>query len=292
MHTVFPGTYDLPSQQFFLPSGGEINYYEYGSPTNPTLVLLHGMGNYAPVWFKLMQQLGKDYHCLAIDLPGHGESPALSQPETITSFAAVVEEFVAAKVSGVFHLVGHSMGGQVVLQTCLNERIAPKRIVLLAPAGFEKFTDKDFAWLSSIYRGGIIAKLGKSRMVNQFMENFHQFPEDANFMLQDVTHLRDSDRYRTYCDTLSRCARAGFASPVYDRLEEVQTPALVYYGQSDLMVPHRVLHVDQNLLSLCQSATSRMAAAELRMLADTGHMLHWEAAEQIGEEIISFLKLP
>lgn len=289
MHAVFPGPFDLPAERVILDSGTEINYFANGKEEFPPLILVHGMGNYAPVWFRMMQLLGEHFRCFALDLPGHGNSPVLGEEETIERLAAVVEEFTRAVAGPDAVLVGHSMGGQIVLQACIDARISPPKIVLLAPAGFESFSEKDFAWLSSIYRGGIIEKLGKSRMANQFRENFHDFPEDAAFMLQDVIQLRDSDRYRAYCDTLSRCARAVFASSVYQNLERVLVPALVYYGQSDLMVPHRVLHADQDLISLCESATGRMAAAELRLLPATGHMLHWEAAEEIGRGIVSFL---
>ncbi|MEL7162509.1 MAG: alpha/beta fold hydrolase [Bacteroidota bacterium] len=272
-----------------LASGQEICYYESGSKDAPTLFLIHGMGNYAQVWFKLMRSLGQHFHCLSLDLPGHGGSPVRPVEESIADFASVVEEFVLAFSPRDYVLAGHSMGGQVVLQTCLNEHLSPRSIVLLAPAGFEEFTDHDFAWLNSIYRGGIIAKLGKSRMVQQFRDSFHTFPEDADFMLKDVTHLRDSAQYLTYCNTLSRCARAVFASSVYHELERVTTPALVYYGQADAMVPHRVLHKDQNLAELCAAATQRMAQAQLHLLPATGHMLQWEAATEISRGMESFL---
>jgi pimeloyl-ACP methyl ester carboxylesterase len=289
MHSIFPGPYDLPAQQIKLASSVEINYYVCGEAELPVLFLVHGMGNYAPVWFKMMRLLGAHFRCYAIDIPGHGDSPPLVEEESIVAFATVLEDFILAIAPSNYSLVGHSMGGQIVMQACLNKRLTPQRVVLLAPAGFEYFTEKDFAWLSSIYRGGIIEKLGKSRMVSQFRENFHVFPDDAEFMLQDVTHLRDSDRYRAYCHTLSRCARAVFASSVYQQLEGVREPILVYYGQSDVMVPHRVLHADQDLVSLCHSAVERLGTAELRLLPATGHMLHWEAAEEISQGIVSFL---
>jgi pimeloyl-ACP methyl ester carboxylesterase len=290
MISVTKGPFDLPVQRKALASGQEIAFYSTGREDLQTLFFVHGLGNYAQVWLKLMDKLKDTFHCIALDLPGHGFSPASVEEERIEGFAEVLEDFVASFSIPRYALVGHSMGGQIVMQAMIRGKLSPIGIVLLAPAGFELFTDKDFAWLSSIYRGGIIEKLGKTRMVSQFRENFHQFPEDATFMLEDVTQLRDSDRYREYCNTLSRCARAVFASPVHHQLEQVAAPALVYYGQSDVMVPHRVLHGNQDLEGVCAAAISRIPeVVAFHFLPDTGHMLQWEASEEISRGIGTFI---
>lgn len=273
-----------------LPSGHQVRYYESGSDnTGPTLLFIHGLGNYAQVWFKLMDQLQSRFRCIAIDLPGHGDSPETERVESISTFAEVLEAFVAHLRLQNYLLAGHSMGGLTAMRALLRGKLSPAGLVLLAPAGFEVFSPKDEAWLASIYSPGILAKLGRLRMEEQFRGNFHRFPADAEAMLADITALKNSEHYRAYCTTLAYAARAIFAETVSEELEGIVLPTLVYYGLADAMVPHRVLHPDQHLDQICRSAVERMPRARLELLADTGHMLQWEAAGRIGRGIVSFI---
>lgn len=290
MIAVHPGPFDFPAFMAELPSGRTIRYYESGSVDNgPTLLFIHGLGNYAQVWFKLMDQLKEKYRCIALDLPGHGDSPETEQVKNISSFAEVLEVFVAHLQLDDYLLVGHSMGGLTAMRALLRRNLSPVGLVLLAPAGFEIFSPKDEAWLASIYSPGILAKLGRLRMEEQFRGNFHHFPEDAEAMLADITTLKNSEHYLPYCTTLAYCARAIFAETVSEELAGIELPTLVYYGLADAMVPHRVLHPDQHLDKICQSAVEKMPHARLELLSDTGHMLQWEAAELIGSGIVAFV---
>ncbi|MEM1358894.1 MAG: alpha/beta fold hydrolase, partial [Bacteroidota bacterium] len=241
------------------------------------------------VWFKLMDQLQEQFHGIALDLPGHGDSPGIGPVENIGTFAKVLEELLDYLPIEDFVLVGHSMGGLTALRTVLRRKLSPRALVLLAPAGFEIFSPKDEAWLSSIYSPGILAKLGRRRMEEQFRGNFHHFPADAAAMLADITYLKNSEHYLAYCTNLAYCARAIFGENVYEELSAVDLPTLVYYGQEDAMVPHRVLHPDQSLDQICQSAVEKMPQAHLEFLAETGHMLQWESAENVGAGISAFL---
>ena len=51
-----------------------VRYWEIGSPTRPTVVLLHGFGASKENWLSLALQLSGSYHLLIPDMPGFGES--------------------------------------------------------------------------------------------------------------------------------------------------------------------------------------------------------------------------
>jgi pimeloyl-ACP methyl ester carboxylesterase len=85
-----------------------------GSPTAPSVVLLHGVGNNGTMWANLMAGL-RDHHCLAPDLPGHGDSRSMawtSRSETSRLVADLIEERCAGRA----HVVGLSLGGSVALE--------------------------------------------------------------------------------------------------------------------------------------------------------------------------------
>jgi pimeloyl-ACP methyl ester carboxylesterase len=54
---------------------GKINYIDEGTGTT-TLLMIHGLANYALGWKRNISELRKYYRCIAIDLPGNG----LSEP--------------------------------------------------------------------------------------------------------------------------------------------------------------------------------------------------------------------
>ncbi len=98
----------------------------------PTVVMIHGWTCRRAYWSPQVAHLEDRYTVLALDLPGHGESPAPDAPRTIESAAEDVAAAINASVDGPVILMGHSMGGAVALETART--LAPDRLqgVILA----------------------------------------------------------------------------------------------------------------------------------------------------------------
>lgn len=89
-----------------------------GSPEAPPIVFLHGFLGCGRDWAEISDALAADYHCLAVDLPGHGRSgPA---PADWTMAAQAILESVAALELAPPVLVGYSMGGRLALYLALR----------------------------------------------------------------------------------------------------------------------------------------------------------------------------
>ena len=83
-------------------------------PDAPTLLLLHGLGATAMLnWAPAFQSLSSQYRVVALDLRGHGRSPAPERRFRLSDCADDVA--AAARTLGIerFVLVGYSMGSQV-----------------------------------------------------------------------------------------------------------------------------------------------------------------------------------
>lgn len=81
----------------------------------PTIVFLHGLGISSWMWAEQIESLKQDYHCIAIDLPGNGES---YQTEwlSFTDAAAQIAPVIATQATnGKAHIVGLSLGGYMAL---------------------------------------------------------------------------------------------------------------------------------------------------------------------------------
>lgn len=104
--------------------GVEIAYTVAGA--GPNVVLVHCWCGHRGLHRSAMDDLANDHRVLALDLAGHGESGGQRADYTMSAFAGDVLAAMDAVGMDRAVLVGHSMGGTVVLEAA---RQAPERIV-------------------------------------------------------------------------------------------------------------------------------------------------------------------
>ncbi len=92
---------------------GGMVVHESGSPGAPAIVFIHGLGQSGREWRGHMAGL-TGFHCLAPDLPGHGQSQHLPLPSN-ERIADLLAELIETRVpSGRAHVVGISWGALLV----------------------------------------------------------------------------------------------------------------------------------------------------------------------------------
>ncbi len=99
------------------------------------LVFVHCWSCDSSYWQAQMSDFTADYRVVAIDLAGHGQSGAGRKNYTISSFADDVERVIDALDLKKVILVGHSMGGSVIIETA--QRMPEQAIKLVAVDSFE-----------------------------------------------------------------------------------------------------------------------------------------------------------
>ncbi len=126
------------SQKVLSADGVEI-VYETAGEGNPALVLIHGWSCDKSYWSEQVKDLSKNYKVITIDLGGHGESGLNRENWTIEKYgedvASVVNNLELEKVI----LVGHSMGGSVILEAA--KILKGKVIGLIGADTYQSFTD-------------------------------------------------------------------------------------------------------------------------------------------------------
>ena len=101
----------------------------------PPMVFLHGSYATTSTWKKMVEQLALHYHCILIELPGHGGTPDpddFSAP-TIETELSLVKHIVTEITDQPIHLVGHSYGGVVALVLAMDGRLAVSEMTLFEP---------------------------------------------------------------------------------------------------------------------------------------------------------------
>jgi pimeloyl-ACP methyl ester carboxylesterase len=100
------------------PDGIPIHYTADGSGS-PAIVFVHGWSCDRSYWRGQLGPLAGGHRVVAVDLAGHGESGAGRRSWTMSAFGADVAAVVDDERLDDVVLVGHSMGGDVILEAAL-----------------------------------------------------------------------------------------------------------------------------------------------------------------------------
>jgi pimeloyl-ACP methyl ester carboxylesterase len=118
----------------------EINYFQQGQG-DTTLLFLHGWCIDGMYWKNQVDYFSKTYNVFAIDLPGFGKSKAERTNWTIEEYANDVTAFIDTMNLKNVVIIGHSMAGEIMLQTALTNN--PKIVGVVGVDNF-KFIDVAF----------------------------------------------------------------------------------------------------------------------------------------------------
>ncbi len=283
--------YPFPVKYQKIADDIELAYLEVGQGPK-TLLFVHGLGSYSLAWKKNIEKLQTNFRCIAVDLPNYGKSSSGDYPFTMSFFAEAIADFIRIKKLDNVILVGHSMGGQIALTLALQPDPPIEGLVLLAPAGFETFTEDHRTWFASLLTPESIRKNTPKQIEFNFNLNFHgnTMPESARFMYEDRLKMRaDTAAYGRYCAMIPRCVAGMLAEPVFDRLAEVTLPTLIIYGKEDALIPNRILHPQMTTQQVAESGHEQLPNSQLKMLSPCGHFVQWDCAETVNEAIQNFV---
>lgn len=116
----------VPTSHSFISQRMRLNYLDWGNPHAPLLILQHGGRDHAHSWDWVARELCQDWHVIAPDLRGHGDSAwspdgAYFMPYFIYDFAQLIEQLSVKSVS----IVAHSLGGNIAT---LYSGIFPEKV--------------------------------------------------------------------------------------------------------------------------------------------------------------------
>jgi 2-succinyl-6-hydroxy-2,4-cyclohexadiene-1-carboxylate synthase len=98
--------------------------------TLPTLFLLHGFMGSSADFHPAISTLSQHFHCICIDLPGHGQTPiALGASEAIDDYVSTAEQILAIAPDNCY-LLGYSLGGRLALYLTLHYPDRWRKVIL------------------------------------------------------------------------------------------------------------------------------------------------------------------
>ncbi|MGD8860124.1 MAG: alpha/beta hydrolase [Myxococcales bacterium] len=106
-----------PASHAYFSQRLRLHYVDWGNPDAPPLLLVHGGRDHCRNWDWVAHALRDDYHIIAPDLRGHGDSQWLvggnySVVDYVYDVAQLVHQLKLAPLT----VIGHSLGGHISMQ--------------------------------------------------------------------------------------------------------------------------------------------------------------------------------
>lgn len=260
---------------------------EIREPATPTvspqtLVLIHGFTGSAAGWGSHPDTFARaGLRVIALDMLGHGLSDAPSDASRY-SIEHCHDDILAALAElgvrrGEAIVLGYSMGGRIALYTALSGFF---RAAILESASPGLVTElerqqrraSDEALAMGIERDGIAAFVARWESLPLF-ESQCTLPAAISASLHEQ---RLQNRPVGLAMSL-RGVGTGAQPPLHERLSELTMPVLLIAGE-----------LDAKYCAIARDMAPRLPRAELRIIAEAGHTVHLERAEQFDALVLDF----
>jgi pimeloyl-ACP methyl ester carboxylesterase len=119
------------------------------------LLLVHGLGGSGQSWATIAPELARSREVIAVDLPGHGQSPAEADSGTFAGLARSLDGWLGSEGLRGVDMVGSSLGARLVLE--MARRGSAGAVVALDPGGFWQ------GWERTFFRTTLIASIALVR---------------------------------------------------------------------------------------------------------------------------------
>jgi pimeloyl-ACP methyl ester carboxylesterase len=279
----------LKSKKHFVQDE-EIHSVEMGRAGRQVALLIHG---WSSSWYAVSPLLGllaQRFHCVAVDLPGYGESPPMRERATIPKYVELLAELIGQVSDGPVVLVGHSMGGMISLTLAQRYPSVVDRMVLLSPTISGRLSTFINLFVTPIT---LMERFGLGSLIVSTVESIFvgitdrlvrpaSFAERSGITKNDYERIRHDVRRPGQGRVRAECYQAMRDNDLRGRLGQELPPSLVLWGAEDNTVPLRDAGV----------VADEWAEADLRIMPKAGHWPQFEMPGTVRRFVAAYLGLP
>ena len=256
-----------------LPDGINQAYVEFGNPSAPTLVLLHGYTDTSRAWTPILPYLAKHYHVVAFDLRGHGNTSAPPCCYTFQDMAYDIKLGMDNLGIKKALVVGHSLGTFVaqMLAEMWPEKVSD--VVLISTSSNSFSVTAPDTWLGK----GVASLTDPIDLNSQFMKDFNYNPNPIDpvfkkFLMEEAvkTPLRV---WKQALDTLN-------STDTGRLLYKIKAPVLIIHGEKDQFFDEAGQ----------KSIRALLPKAKYIEYKNMGHNPYWENPKLVATDIEAFDK--
>jgi len=235
-----------------------------------SLVFLHYFGGSSHTWCQVIHELNRDFHCIAIDLPGFGASQSSCNKLSVSDIRESVAEVIESLQLEKYALIGHSMGGKIALSLASHKPPGLKKLMLFAPSPPtpEPISAEERTQLLNAYNN----RPGLINIINNITSQ--PLPEVIINKLVD-------DNLRASSTAWTSWIKHGSQEDISVQMADINIPALVISGQYDKKLSSDFL---RNIFA------TYLRNVHFKEIGEAGHLLPIEAPPAVAELIRETVK--
>jgi len=255
--------------------GLKIRYRESGKENERHILFIHGLGSSSDRWLGIPDALSANFHTVALDLPGFGESSKpVTMNYTIQNFREKIVDFInkLGINDGKTSIVGHSLGGYIAAEVTIENKNLVERLVLIDSSGMLK---KPTPLLEEYLQVAMNPTTDKVRKVfEQMVANPARIP--SKLVESFITRINLPNAKYAFKSTLENSANTQIE---LGRLKLIEIPTLILWGIKDKVIPTN--HSELFKESIMNS--------QIEIIQDAGHAPFAEKPDQVCEILRNFL---
>lgn len=252
-----------------------LNSKQY-SNAGPPLVMMHGLFGSLENLGAIARLLAQNYRVYSLDMRNHGRSPH-ADTMSLAEMAGDVVEFLDEQRLDKVHLLGHSLGGKVMMESALTrpERVSKLVVGDIAPVDYKVPRHDD------VFAG--IAAVTPSTINNRGQAD------------QQLAEHIQTDSIRSFIlKNLERDSQGNYQWRMNVAAIKNSYPQLIGANRSDTQFTGPVLFLKGELSDYLTAeyrneVVSRFPDAQMKTMGGTGHWLHAEKPELFAKLVSGFL---
>ena len=263
------------SEFFTTPTldGVRLHILRWGAASNPPLVLLHGGGANAHWWDHLAPSLAENFHVVALDFRGHGDSDYPDSVE-LGAFHRDLEALLEHLNSPGAVLAGHSLGAHIALDHA-GEHGQTVSLVAIDPSrGGERREKRAMRLALTVRRTYRSAEEAIERY--RFLPLAPGAPESLRVHVARCSVMREEDgRFGFKFDPRWFSLPRSKFVPLWN----VQCPVLILRGERSAILTREG----------SEQVQGELPVAKLIEIKTAGHNVHLECPDEVVSAMLDFL---
>ncbi|WP_338815261.1 alpha/beta fold hydrolase [Bernardetia sp. Wsw4-3y2] len=261
----------------------KLNYKELGNVNAPPLLILHGVFGSLDNWLTLGRQFSETYRVFLIDQRNHGRSPHDDKMNYIV-LADDLHNFIEEHQLKNPLLIGHSMGGKVVMQYALTYPTAFEKMVVvdIAPRKY------NVSHHEAILNGLKAIDIENLESRNDADEKLGQYIDEEGvrmFLLKNLARTKEGYEWKMNLPILEKSIlKIGGAvtknKNVDSSVDYNEKPVLFINGGQSRYIQEKDITM----------ITKYFPNAHIHTIEEAGHWVHAQTPKEFFEVVMSFLQ--
>lgn len=259
------------------PDGLAIAAQEWGNPTGPAILFIHGFSQSALCWERQVKSgLAREFRLLTYDIRGHGASDKPADPACYREghrwadeVRAVIEQTALRRPV----LVGWSYAGRIICDYLARHGHAALAGIVLVDAAVgtgRKFFGPGVRFMPVMASADVATNIAATRAFLRAC--FATQPEQAAFETMLAFNMMVPPAVRA-----AMIGRPGDYAAV---LRRIAVPVLAVHGGQDAIV----------LPLMAQYTAETVSGAAVSLFAESGHAPFWEQPDRFNRELAGFVR--